>query len=663
MEGLLGVVALDSDDALLQCADRLVDAVDQPGEHPDQLGFILIIEVRDCRFLHVQGSRQVAAVLHDRRQNLSARHVHHGQGLDTDRADVVLHHDLVTGADFRLGIDSVPDKHLHIVGNQHHLHGIRGRPQVLQPTHLRGLFDPGLVIAVAVEQNPFMLLNGVADQIVQAAVEVTLAIFQHIGKLAQGLGDSAVNHHVGTGDRVVGAHHAELELVAREGKGRGAVAIRRVAVEARQHIRAQAQALLFGPFIGAVRFDGLQHCRKFFPEEHGHDGRGRLVGAKAVVVSGRGHAHAQQALILVHGLDDGDQKEQELGVFIGRFARAQQVDPLVGRHGPVVVLAAAIDAGKGLFMQQADQIVLSGHLLHDLHGQLVVVGGDVRRGKNRCQFVLAGGDLVMLGLGIDAELPELLVQLFHEGLDPRLDGAEIVIVQLLAFRRHGAEERAAGINQVPALEVHVPVHKEILLLRTDIRDDLLDIRMAEQLQDAHGLPVQGLHAAQQRRLFIQRLAPVGAEGRRDAQGLFLDESVGGRIPGRVAARLKGGTQTAGGEAGGVRLTGDEVLSGKLHQDMAVRCRGDKAVVLLGRDAGKRLEPVGKMRCAVLDRPLAHGGRNRVGKREIQFLALADGIAQAAVHVRRESRPHDLVVKDHAPEQFRYFTHVYSSFCV
>ena len=51
------------------------------------------------------------------------------------------------------------------------------------------------------------------------------------------------------------------------------------------------------------------------------------------------------------------------------------------------------------------------------------------------QLVLRGGDLVVLGLGEDAELPELLVQLVHERRHARLDGAEIVVVQLLALGR------------------------------------------------------------------------------------------------------------------------------------------------------------------------------------------------------------------------------------
>ena len=66
--------------------------------------------------------------------------------------------------------------------------------------------------------------------------------------------------------------------------------------------------------------------------------------------------------------------------------------------------------------------------------------------------------------------------------------------------------------------------------------------------------------------------------------------------------------------------------------------------------------MGKMRRAVLDRPLAHGGRNRVCQGQIQFFPLVHGAAQAAVHICRKPRAHDLVVKHHAAKQFRYIAH-------
>ena len=95
-------------------------------------------------------------------------------------------------------------------------------------------------------------------------------------------------------------------------------------------------------------------------------------------------------------------------------------------------------------MQQADQPVAGSHLLHDLHGQLVVVGGDVGGGVDGRQLMLGRGHLVVLGLGQNAQLPELLVQVRHILRHTGLDNAEIMVVHLLTLGGLGAEQRAAA---------------------------------------------------------------------------------------------------------------------------------------------------------------------------------------------------------------------------
>ena len=131
--------------------------------------------------------------------------------------------------------------------------------------------------------------------------------------------------------------------------------------------------------------------------------------------------------------------------------------------------------------------------------------------------------------------------------------------------------------------------------------------MAEELEHAHGLLAERLHAAQQGRLLVKRLAAVGAEGGGYIEHAVADEGVAGGIPGGVAAGLKGGAQAAGGEAGGVGLAVDELLAGELHEHAAVAVGLDEAVVLLGGDARHGLEPVREVGGALLERPVAHGG--------------------------------------------------------
>ena len=144
------------------------------------------------------------------------------------------------------------------------------------------------------------------------------------------------------------------------------------------------------------------------------------------------------------------------------------------------MLAGAVDTGKGLFIQKAYQIVLFCDLFHDLHGELVVVAGCVGVCIDGGHLVLSGGRLIVLGLAVNTQGPEVFVQVLHEGCYPGTDGAVIVVIQLLTAGRLGAEEGAAGHPQVLPLVVHLLIHQEVLLLRADTGRDLAGLRVSEQ---------------------------------------------------------------------------------------------------------------------------------------------------------------------------------------
>ena len=165
-----------------------------------------------------------------------------------------------------------------------------------------------------------------------------------------------------------------------------------------------------------------------------------------MVVPRSSDGRAEQPLIIIYRLNDGAQQQQKLCIFIGCFPGREKVCSGIRGEGPVVVLAAAVDTGKGLFMKQAHQTMLCSYLLHDFHGQLVLVGGNVSGGINRSQFMLCGSHFVVLRLCQNAQLPQFLVQFFHIGRHAWLDRAEIVVIQFLALGRLGTEQGPAGIN-------------------------------------------------------------------------------------------------------------------------------------------------------------------------------------------------------------------------
>ena len=319
-----------------------------------------------------------------------------------------------------------------------------------------------------------------------------------------------------------------------------------------------------------VVFDGVKNRGQFVAKEDRHDGRRSFVTAQTVVVAGAGGGDPHQVRIIVHSLNNCHQKYQKLDVLRRGAAGVQKVHAVVGDQRPVVVLAAAVDAFKRFFVEQTDQVVFLGNLFHDLHGELVVVGGYVGAGVDGGQLMLGRGHLVVLGLGQDAQLPQLLVQLLHKGGYPGLDGAEVVVLQLLALGGLGPEEGPAGEAQVPALLPQLGIHQEILLFRARSGAYPLYLRVSKQAQNAQRLSVQRLHGAQQRRLLVQRLTIVAAEGGGNAQCPVLDKRVGGGVPRGVAPCLKGGPQSAGWERGGIRLSSDQLFAGELHDDAAVR---------------------------------------------------------------------------------------------
>ena len=71
---------------------------------------------------------------------------------------------------------------------------------------------------------------------------------------------------------------------------------------------------------------------------------------------------------------------------------------------------------------------------------------------------------------------------------------------------------------------------------------------------------------------------------------------------------------------------------------------EERVVLLGGDAGQRLEPVRVVRGAVLDRPVLQGAGDDVGDGRVERLALGDRAAQRPVDVLRQPGALRLVVE-------------------
>ncbi len=282
------------------------------------------------------------------------------------------------------------------------------------------------------------------------------------------------------------------------------------------------------------------------------------------------------------------------------------------------MLAGTVDTRERLFVKQANESVLPGNALQRQHRELLMIGRDVRCLEDRCDLVLTRRDLVVPRLDRHAKSVELLLDLQHVRQNAVRDGTEVVVVELLSLRRLRAEERASRVDQVGATVEVLFIDQEVLLLSTHRRRHAVNATNPEELEHAPGRLVDRLHRAEQRRLVVERFAGPRCEGGRDGEvGTVLilnDERRGGRIPCRVAARLERRAHAAGRKARRIRLTLDQILAGELCDGAATLVRCDEAVVLLGRGAGERLEPVRVVRRASLDGPLFHRDRDRIRDR-------------------------------------------------
>jgi len=148
--------------------------------------------------------------------------------LDLYLLDVCVELDLVARLQFGLRQDVHALEHLHRFGLEVLVEDDGGAGLHIESAACRFLF-PGLAVAVAVEadglarldvlahdaEDGFHGLHAFADEGVDALLEVR-----------QGLGHGGVEHNHRGGAVLLASDGTELEAVAREGEGRGAVAVR-----------------------------------------------------------------------------------------------------------------------------------------------------------------------------------------------------------------------------------------------------------------------------------------------------------------------------------------------------------------------------------------------------------------------------------------------------
>ena len=101
-----------------------------------------------------------------------------------------------------------------------------------------------------------------------------------------------------------------------------------------------------------------------------------------------------------------------------------------------------------------------------------MIGGDVGGLIDWGQLKLVRRDLVVTGLGGDAQPKQRQLEVLHKAQHTLFDGAKVVVFKLLAFGRPRALQGAIGEHQIGPLLVVLGVDQEVLLLGAALGHDL-----------------------------------------------------------------------------------------------------------------------------------------------------------------------------------------------
>ena len=133
---------------------------------------------------------------------------------------------------------------------------------------------------------------------------------------------------------------------------------------------------------------------------------------------------------------------------------------------------------------------------------MVMIDSHIRFRINRSQFMLCRSYFIVLCLRRYSNLPEFYINIFHKSGNSLTNRTKIMIVQLLAFRRHCSKERASRIDQIFSLAEFFGINQEIFLFRSHRRSYFLRCCISKQTDQSQRLFIDCLHRAKKRCLLI-----------------------------------------------------------------------------------------------------------------------------------------------------------------
>mmetsp|Transcript_60321 Transcript_60321/g.127737 ORF Transcript_60321/g.127737 Transcript_60321/m.127737 type:complete len:273 (+) Transcript_60321:455-1273(+) len=185
------------------------------------------------------------------------------------------------------------------------------------------------------------------------------------GNFAELVGHHSSQYCVDQGDVLAGAASTELESVAAEWEGRGAVTVLGRGGDLRKLLDAEVDLLRLRLILRRLAVEEALHVlRHLLSEVRGNHRWGSLHRTKSEVVARAGDGSTHEVTELVHssnrgGHDDGE--DLRLACELHDIGRVEQVVLFaIGHDGqrPVVVLAASVDTLEGLLGEEGGQAML-----------------------------------------------------------------------------------------------------------------------------------------------------------------------------------------------------------------------------------------------------------------------------------------------------------------
>ena len=168
-----------------------------------------------------------------------------------------------------------------------------------------------------------------------------------------------------------------------------------------------------------------------------------------------------------------------------------------------------------------------------------------------------------------------------------------MVVHLLVFGRIVSHKGTARQHQIRTCGEQILIDKEIFLFPAQIGSHLSNIRIEIMANGSRSL-IDSSQRLFQRHFIVERFTCIRDKHGRNHQCIANDKYRRGRIPCRITAGFKSGTDATTWERRGIWLLLNKFLAREFLYHTTFPVMLHKGIMLLGSSLGQWLEPMGAM---------------------------------------------------------------------